>query len=46
MIIGATGYKLHAGRSRNEQIATDLRLFVRATIDELQNLLAIGSTPC
>ncbi|MFZ3264779.1 MAG: argininosuccinate lyase [Terriglobales bacterium] len=39
VIIGATGYKLHAGRSRNEQIATDLRLFVRSTIDELQNLL-------
>jgi argininosuccinate lyase len=35
-----TGYKLHAGRSRNEQIAADLRLFVRAKIDELQNLLA------
>ncbi len=40
VIIGATGYKLHAGRSRNEQIATDLRLFVRAAIDELQNLLS------
>jgi len=39
-LIGQTGYKLHAGRSRNEQIATDLRLFVRAAIDELQNLLA------
>ena len=39
-LIGDTGYKLHAGRSRNEQIATDLRLFVRATIDDLQNLLA------
>jgi len=39
-LIGASGYKLHAGRSRNEQIATDLRLFVRATIDELQELLA------
>ncbi len=39
VIIGATGYKLHAGRSRNEQIATDLRLFVRSTIDELQNEL-------
>jgi argininosuccinate lyase len=38
--IGPTGYKLHTGRSRNEQIATDLRLFVRATIDTLQNLLA------
>jgi len=39
-LIGATGYKLHTGRSRNEQIATDLRLFVRASIDALQNLLA------
>src|SRR6202789_3891110 len=39
-LIGATGYKLHTGRSRNEQIATDLRLFVRAAIDDLQNLLA------
>jgi argininosuccinate lyase len=39
-MIGATGYKLHTGRSRNEQIATDLRLFVRQSIDTLQNLLA------
>src|ERR1700689_2917416 len=39
-LIGDSGYKLHAGRSRNEQIAADLRLFVRAAIDDLQNLLA------
>jgi len=39
-LIGETGYKLHSGRSRNEQIATDLRLFVRRTIDQLQWLLA------
>ena len=39
-LIGATGYKLHTGRSRNEQIATDLRLFVRHIIDILQNLIA------
>ena len=39
-LIGATGYKLHTGRSRNEQIATDLRLFVRESIDTLQNLIA------
>ena len=38
--IGETGYKLHSGRSRNEQIATDLRLYVRETIDHLQRLLA------
>jgi argininosuccinate lyase len=39
-LIGETGYKLHGGRSRNEQIATDLRLYVRSVIDHLQRLLA------
>jgi argininosuccinate lyase len=39
-IIGDTGYKLHSGRSRNEQIATDLRLYVRNAIDQTQSLLA------
>jgi len=39
-LIGETGFKLHSGRSRNEQIATDLRLYVRATIDQLQILIA------
>ncbi|HEY4842024.1 MAG TPA: argininosuccinate lyase [Terriglobales bacterium] len=39
-LIGSTGYKLHTGRSRNEQIATDLRLFVRHSIDTSQNLIA------
>ncbi len=34
-LIGDTGYKLHSGRSRNEQIATDLRLYVRAGCDEI-----------
>ncbi len=38
--IGELGYKLHSGRSRNEQIATDLRLYARATIDELRQQLA------
>jgi argininosuccinate lyase len=38
--IGEVGYKLHSGRSRNEQIATDLRLYVRAAIDELRKDLA------
>jgi argininosuccinate lyase len=33
--IGETALKLHTGRSRNEQIATDMRLFVRATIDNI-----------
>jgi argininosuccinate lyase len=31
--IGTLGLKLHTGRSRNEQIATDLRLYVREQID-------------
>ncbi len=39
-LIGDAGYKLHTGRSRNEQIAADLHLFVRASIDTLQNHLA------
>jgi argininosuccinate lyase len=38
-LIGDTAYKLHSGRSRNEQIATDLRLYVRSAIDQLQSLL-------
>jgi argininosuccinate lyase len=39
-MIGEVGYKLHSGRSRNEQIAADLRLFVRAAIDELRKEIA------
>jgi argininosuccinate lyase len=31
--IGPLALKLHTGRSRNEQIATDMRLFVRTSID-------------
>ncbi len=37
--IGETGYKLHGGRSRNEQIATDLRLYVRDHIDQIHAAL-------
>ena len=38
-LIGDAGLKLHSGRSRNEQIATDLRLFVRNNIATLQQLI-------
>jgi argininosuccinate lyase len=31
--LGPLGHKLHTGRSRNEQIATDLRLYVRSQIE-------------
>lgn len=39
-LAGEVGYKLHTGRSRNEQIATDLRLYVREQIDALSQQLA------
>ena len=32
-IIGETGKKLHTGRSRNDQVATDIRLWLRRAID-------------
>ncbi len=38
--IGDVGRKLHTGRSRNDQVATDLRLWVRQSIDEIDTLLA------
>ena len=33
--IGEAGKKLHTGRSRNDQVATDIRLYLRAEIDEI-----------
>ncbi len=39
-IAGEVGRKLHTGRSRNEQIATDLRLFVRERVEYITLLLA------
>jgi argininosuccinate lyase len=37
--VGAAGGKLHTGRSRNDQIALDERLFLRAGIDEIAKRL-------
>jgi len=37
--IGDTGRKLHTGRSRNDQVSTDLRLWVRDAIDRVEGLL-------
>jgi argininosuccinate lyase len=34
-IVGATGGKLHTGRSRNDQAATDFRLWIMRAIDEI-----------
>jgi argininosuccinate lyase len=41
--IGSLGLKLHTGRSRNEQIATNLRLYVRAQIQQVIEGLAAWS---
>lgn len=38
--IGDTGKKLHTGRSRNDQVALDFRLFLREEIDHTKDLLA------
>ncbi len=37
--LGEVGKKLHTARSRNDQVATDLRLYLRAEIDAVQSLL-------
>ena len=37
--IGDVGKKLHTGRSRNDQVALDMKLYVRDEIDELDPLL-------
>ena len=36
-LTGDTGRKLHTGRSRNDQVATDFRIWMREAIDELRN---------
>jgi argininosuccinate lyase len=37
-LIGDAGKRLHTARSRNDQVATDVRLYLRAAIDELADL--------
>jgi argininosuccinate lyase len=39
-LVGDAGKRLHTGRSRNDQVATDLRLWLRDEIDKLALLLA------
>ena len=39
-LVGDAGKRLHTGRSRNDQVATDVRLWLRGEIDRLQPLLA------
>jgi argininosuccinate lyase len=39
-LVGDAGKRLHTGRSRNDQVATDVRLWLRDEIDTLKPLLA------
>ena len=38
-LIGETGKKLHTGRSRNDQVGTDIRLWLRKEIDNIDLLI-------
>ncbi|HJB19508.1 MAG TPA: argininosuccinate lyase [Candidatus Bariatricus faecipullorum] len=37
--IGEAGKKLHTGRSRNDQVALDMKLYIRSETEELQSLV-------
>jgi argininosuccinate lyase len=39
--IGDAGKRLHTARSRNDQVATDIRLYLREEIDRLDGLLSL-----
>jgi argininosuccinate lyase len=38
-LVGDAGKRLHTGRSRNDQVATDIRLYLRHAIDDINGLL-------
>ncbi len=38
-LVGDAGKRLHTGRSRNDQVATDIRLYLRSAIDDIVGLL-------
>ena len=38
-LVGDAGKRLHTGRSRNDQVATDIRLYLRGVIDDIDGLL-------
>src|SRR5690606_4545662 len=38
-LVGDAGKRLHTGRSRNDQVATDIRLYMRAAVDDIVSLL-------
>jgi len=38
-LVGDAGKRLHTARSRNDQVATDVRLYLRASIDDIIDLI-------
>ncbi|WP_205231166.1 argininosuccinate lyase [Azospira oryzae] len=43
-LVGNAGKRLHTGRSRNDQVATDIRLWLRDTIDSIVELIKAFQT--
>jgi argininosuccinate lyase len=43
-LIGDAGKRLHTGRSRNDQVATDVRLWLRAALDTIDGLIRVLQT--
>jgi argininosuccinate lyase len=43
-LVGDTGRRLHTGRSRNDQVATDFRLWVREALDDLRGSIREAQT--
>jgi argininosuccinate lyase len=41
ILIGDAGKRLHTARSRNDQVATDVRLYLRASIDDIINCIQV-----
>ena len=44
-LVGDAGKRLHTGRSRNDQVATDIRLYLRDAIDDILSLLQQFQSP-
>jgi len=45
-LVGEPGKRLHTGRSRNDQVATDVRLYLRAAIDHVLALVKALQKQC
>ncbi len=45
--LGSTGKRLHTARSRNDQVALDIRLYLRDAMQKIQNLITeLGNVIC